>query len=114
MGKNEKPKGDFQEKVTLISVTQKTKAERTKLIAEALKIKAEANKMEIENRFLEQKLQLEIERRKKSYSVFDMYILSGVMSTVIGNGESYASPRLFTDDDLIDYKAKMKKMLDEI
>jgi hypothetical protein len=118
----EKSKNDIHEKITVISATERIEAEALKMQAEALKIQAEAlktmrevQKMEIENNFLAQKLQIEIDRRKKAYNVIDMYMLSAVMSTVIGNGsESYSTSRLFSDDDLIDYKAKMRKMLDEI
>ena len=98
---------------------QKIKAEARKVNSEAKKISAEAKKFEAEAKKIEAETaqiiaNIEMSKKEKEYSPFDMLILSHVMTASSGGSESYSQKQLFSDDDLIDYKQKMLSILKQI
>ena len=92
------------EVVSVNSITAKTRAEE-------LEIKARTRKINLEIKLLKKDFENKLKLNNKSQAIFQMMILSGIMSTTIGNGESFSSPRLFSEDDLIEYKQKMQELL---
>lgn len=103
---------DVKETASLKSITEKIKAE-TKKIEETIKTEI----LERELKILKHNVEVEdiykkrtIESRRLKDPIFKMYLLSSIMSTTMGD----SIYRLFSDDDLIDYKAKMKELLKKL
>jgi hypothetical protein len=102
---------NIQKTMTVNSLTKKTNAEAKKLLKEVEKIAAEIKQIERETE-LENDLKIKKQiSDQKTDTAFQMMILSHVMAATIGNGESFSTPRLFSENDLIEYKAKMLELL---
>ena len=111
-----------QEKTnTLISITNKIKAETLeikakakKLDAEAEKVNTERGKVNTEREILLKKSEAESQRSESSSTVWNMLMLTSIMTATFGNGDSISPKRLFSEDDLIEYRAKMLELLKRI
>jgi len=55
-----------------------------------------------------------IEENKKSSAIFQMLFLSSVMTSTISGPEAIIPQKLFSEDELIPYKAKMLELLKRI
>ena len=112
---------------SFISITGRVKGDIQKLKAESLKLKKEAIKTEAETKKIESeeainylKFVKETEEKEKRFAIsektstaFQMMILSEVMSKTFNNSE-YNPQRVFSDDDLLEYKKKMLELLKKL
>jgi len=118
----------YSKKTNVISITKKLKAETLKIKYEQDKLKAESSKVsseelkvlkEIEG--LNQQLllnRLDAKAKAKSEKttgiLCKMMIVSSVMSTTYSQDSNLGNNRVFDDDDLIEYKAKMLELLKQL
>lgn len=132
---NEVNRNDIKETVTRVSIRKKVNADAKKALAEAEKFMAEAKQIlanieinkknqEIETELkyrnfdkelVEEKIRLNrAEMQEKESIAFNMLILTNIMTKKFGEGESWNTARLFSDNELIEYKAKMKELLNSL
>lgn len=110
-----------EKEVELESDRLKKLAETDKIKIESDKIKAEVVKTLHESSESEQKLvlnRLEAKAKAKSEKttgvLCKMMILSQVMTSTYSQDSNLGNNRLFDDNDLIDYKKKMKELLNQL
>jgi hypothetical protein len=111
----------FEKKTNIVSVTKKIQAEVVKLDQETAKVKSEELKILKEIDVLNQKLSIDrLEAKSKAVSeknssvLCKMMILSDIMTSTYSQDSNLGVNKLFSDDELYPYKAKMLELLKKL
>lgn len=109
-----KEEANIKKVTSTVSIKNKIDAETSKIKSEEKQIIAETTLKEKELVYKRLEVKRSLQSGKTFGTLFKMMMLSQIMSTTYSQDSNLPGNRLFTDDDLIDYKAKMKELLKQL